>query len=326
MIIILSEPQMNRELLNAIEEASTVGITGHIRPDGDCVGSCMALYRYIRVAYPEKTVRVYLEEPSDNLRVAEGIDEIDSSFTKPATPYELFVILDCSSAERFAPAGEMVSEAAKVFVVDHHMTNTHFTEYGVILPDASSTCEVLYDLLEDEKIDTVAATFLYMGILHDTGVFRFPACSEHTMQIAGHMLTKGVNAQQLIDDSFYRRTYAQNRVIGDAVARSELLLDGKMIFSVVALDDLARFGATTKDTEGLVDQLRLTKGIEVALFARQDDVDTYKISMRAIEKVNVASICASFGGGGHIFAAGCTIVGDIYDAIRKIAEMVKEQL
>ena len=317
---------MNRSLLNVIEAAATIGITGHIRPDGDCVGSCMALYHYVRSVYPEKMVRVYLEEPSDNLCVAEGTDQIDSGFTKPESPYDLFVVLDCSSSERFEPAGEMVGEAAKVFVINHHLTNTHFSDEGVILPDASSTCEVLYDLLEDEKINLTVATFLYLGIIHDTGVFRFPACTEHTMQIAGRMLSKGVNAQQMIDDSFYRKTYAQNRLIGDAVSRSVLLLDGKMICSVVTLEDLARFGAGAKDTEGLVDQLRLTKGIEVALFARQDAEDIYKISMRAINKVNVASICSSFGGGGHIFAAGCTVRGDIDDAITQIAAMVMLQL
>ena len=317
---------MNNILLNEVEKASSIGITGHIHPDGDCVGSCMALYHYIRKVYPEKTVKVFLEAPADNMRVAEGIDDIDSGFTKPENPFDLFVVLDCSSADRFEPAKELVEAASKVFVVDHHMTNTHFADEGVILPDASSTCEVLYDLFEDEKIDRTVATFLYLGIIHDTGVFRFPACTEHTMNIAGRMLTKGVNAQQLIDDSFYRKTYAQNRLIGDAVARSELLLDGKMIYSAVTLDDLARFGAGTKETEGLIDQLRLTKGIEVAMFARQEAEDTYKISLRAISKVNVASICAAFGGGGHKFAAGCTVTGNLSDYVTQISAMVLLQL
>ena len=317
---------MNNILLNEVEKASSIGITGHIHPDGDCVGSCMALYHYIRKVYPEKTVKVFLEAPADNMRVAEGIDDIDSGFTKPENPFDLFVVLDCSSADRFEPAKELVEAASKVFVVDHHMTNTHFADEGVILPDASSTCEVLYDLFEDEKIDRTVATFLYLGIIHDTGVFRFPACTEHTMNIAGRMLTKGVNAQQLIDDSFYRKTYAQNRLIGDAVARSELLLGGKMIYTAVTLDDLARFGAGTKETEGLIDQLRLTKGIEVAMFARQEAEDTYKISLRAISKVNVASICAAFGGGGHKFAAGCTVTGNLSDYVTQISAMVLLQL
>lgn len=317
---------MNRALLNAIEHARTIGITGHIHPDGDCVGSCMALYGYIRSVYPEKEVKVFLEEPADNLDVADGFDMIDSTFQAGETAWDLFVILDCSSADRFAPAADLVAAAGKTFVVDHHMTNTNFADEGVILPDASSTCEVLYDLLDDALIDRTVATYLYLGIIHDTGVFRYPACTEHTMNIAGKLLTKGVNAQRLIDDSFYRKTYAQNRLIGDAVARSVLLLDGRFIYTVVTLEDLARFGASVKETEGLVDQLRLTKGIEVAMFVRQDDEDTYKISLRAIEKVNVASICQSFGGGGHKFAAGCTVKGDISDAITQITAMVLLQL
>ena len=179
---------MNRALLNAIEHARTIGITGHIHPDGDCVGSCMALYSYIRSVYPEKEVKVFLEEPADNLDVADGLDMIDSTFQAGKTAWDLFVILDCSSADRFSPAADLVAAAGKTFVVDHHMTNTNFADEGVILPDASSTCEVLYDLLDDALIDRTVATYLYLGIVHDTGVFRYPACTEHTMNIAGKML------------------------------------------------------------------------------------------------------------------------------------------
>ena len=317
---------MNRALLNAVEAADSIGLTGHIHPDGDCVGSCLALYRYIKRVYPEKTVRVHLELPPENLRVAPSFDEIETEFVKPERPYDLFVVLDCSSAERFEPAKELVEDATNVIVIDHHMTNTHFANDGVILPNASSTCEVLFDLIDEDEIDNEIATWLYLGIIHDTGVFKYPACTEHTMNIAGKLLSKGVVAQRIIDDSFYRKTYEQNRLIGDAVTRSVLMLDGKMIYSVVTLDDLAKFGAQRKDTEGLIDQLRLTKGIEVAVFARQDDVDTYKISMRAIDKVNVAAICSEFGGGGHMFAAGCTVKGDLADAITQIAAMVMLQL
>ena len=317
---------MNRSLLDAVEAARTIGITGHLHPDGDCVGSCMALYRYITVNYPEKSVHLYLETPPANLNVLSGLSLIDSEFTEPDEPFDLFCVCDCSSVDRFPAAVKIAEAAKKVYVVDHHMTNTHFADEGVILPDASSTCEVLYDLLEDEKIDREIAECLYVGIVHDTGVFKYQACREHTMHVAGRMLSKGVNAQRLIDDSFYAKSYVQNRLIGNAVLHSQLLLDGKMIVSTVTLDDLAQFGATRADTEGVVDQLRLTKGISVALFARQETEDSYKISLRSVDTVNVAAICQNFGGGGHYNAAGCTVTGDLADYITQISAMVMLQI
>ncbi len=317
---------MNKAFFEIVEAAETIGITGHLHPDGDCVGSCMALYLYLREQYPEKTIRLYLEQPPENLCVISGCNEIDTTFTKPEEPYDLFVLLDCSSEDRFPAAREMVHEAKKTYVIDHHMTNTHFADDGVILPDSSSTCEVLYDILDEECIDTEIAKALYLGIIHDTGIFRYSACREHTMNVAGKLLTKGVNAQKMIDETFYQKTFLQNRLIGYAVMNSKLLLDGKMIVTKITLKDMEQFGAQIKDTEGIVDQLRLTKGIEVAMFAREDEPDTYKVSLRAISGVNVASICETFGGGGHRLAAGCNVTGDFDDILTQISAMVMLQL
>ncbi|MBR5712517.1 MAG: DHH family phosphoesterase [Lachnospiraceae bacterium] len=313
-------------LLNAVSNAQTIGITGHLHPDGDCVGSCMALYRYLKKEYPEKSVSVFLETPPENLCVLADIPEIDSTFTAPELPFDLFVVLDCSSTDRFPAAREMVEAAGNVYVVDHHMTNTHFAKEGVVEADASSTCEVLFNLLDEEKIDTEIATALYMGIVHDTGVFKYSCCTERTMRVAGRLLTKGVDAQRLIDDTFYRKTFLQNRLIGYALLHSQLMLDGKMIVSSLSAAEMAQFGAAIKDTEGIIDQLRLTEGIEVAVFAREDAENTYKISMRAISAVNVASICENFGGGGHRLAGGCTVTGDLADILTQISAMVFMQL
>ncbi len=317
---------MNNSLRNVLESANSIGITGHVRPDGDCLGSCMTLYLYIKRNYPDKTVTLYLEEPPKSIRIFPEVSDIDSTFTAPSEPFDLFVVLDCSSADRFPAAEAMFRAAKNTFVVDHHMTNSGFSENAVVVPDASSTCEVLYGLLEDEKIDTEMATALYMGIIHDTGIFKYSACKESTMQVAGKMLSKGVNAQKLIDETFYQKSYVQNRLIGYAVLNSELKLDGKMIVSKVSLSDMQRFEATPADTEGTIDQLRLTRGVEVAVFAREDEEQTYKFSLRAVSYVNVAKVCEAFGGGGHRFAAGCTIHGEYEEILEKIISLIQLQL
>ena len=317
---------MKQLFQKAISGAKTIAITGHKHPDGDCVGACMAMYLYLTKKYPKKQVTVYLETPPENLAVLPAWDRIDDTFTPPAKPFDLFLILDCSSEERFPAASEMVAAAKSTFVIDHHMTNTHFANGEVVVPDASSSCEVLYDLFSANAIDEGIATALYLGIVHDTGVFKYGSCKEHTMQVAGKLLSKGVDAQRIIDDTFYRKTFLQNRIIGYATLNAKLFLDGRVIFTQLSLEDMQKFGAKIKDTEGVVDQIRLTEGIEVALFAREDEPDTYKLSMRAISKVNVASICQEFGGGGHRLAAGCNTKGPMEEVLKKILALVEEQL
>ena len=317
---------MNPNLKRAIEKAGSIALTGHKHPDGDCVGSCIAAYRVIRKMFPQKTVKLYLETIPDNLRVFEDEAAIDSTFSAPDEPFDLFLILDCSSEDRFPCAADMVKAAKHTFVIDHHMTNTHFADEEVVVADASSTCEVLFDLLDGEELDAETAKALYLGIVHDTGVFKYTACKEHTMTVAGKLLSAGVDAQKIIDDTLYRKSFLQNRLIGYALLHSQLALDGKMIYTKLSLAEMAEFGATPADTEGIIDQLRLTRGIEVALFAREDEKDTYKLSMRAIADVNVASICSTFGGGGHRLAAGCNATGDFDDILTQVSALVMLQL
>lgn len=317
---------MNNVLLDAVANARTIAISGHIRPDGDCVGSCMAMYLYLRKNCPEKIVQAYLEQVPSNLQVLQGVDTVDSTYTAPEAPYDLFVVMDCSSEDRLGDALPMMQAAKKVFVVDHHVTNTQFGDDRVVSPDASSTCEVLYDLLDPALIDRDIAEALYLGIVHDTGVFKYSATTEHTMQIAGALISKGIDTASIIDDTFYRKTFLQNRVLGFAVYHANLSLDNKLVTTVLRKEDLESFGATAGDTDGIIDQLRITKGVEVAIFAREDAPDTYKLSMRSNGKVDVAVIASAFSGGGHKFAAGCTVTGSFDDILLQISAMIMMQL
>ncbi len=317
---------MNDLLLENIAKAQTIAISGHVKPDGDCVGSCIGMYLYLRKNFPEKTVQVYLEPVSDNLKVLDGMDSIDSTFTAPEAPYDLFLAMDCGSEDRLGNALPMFKAAKSVFCIDHHVTNTNYAKQSVVVPDASSTCEVLYDLLDSETIDLPIAKALYLGIVHDTGVFKYSATSEKTMRIAGALMAKGIDTSFIIDDTFYRKTALQSRLMGYAVWHAQLILDDKVAATVLHMDDMRSFGATSADTEGIIDQLRIIKGVEVAIFAREDAPNTYKFSLRSNGRVNVSAIAAAFDGGGHKLAAGCTIEGSYDDILVQISAMIMMQL
>ncbi len=317
---------MSNLLTEQIAAADRIAIGGHIRPDGDCIGSCMALYLYLRKNFPSKHVHVYAEPIAKNLSVLHSIECIDREFLIEEAPFDLFVVLDCSSPDRLGKAQPIMEKARNVLVIDHHITNTHFGDVEVIHSDASSTCEVLYSLMEPENIDLPIAEALYLGIIHDTGVFKYSSTSEHTMQVAGHLMSLGIDTASMIDNTFYKKTYLQNRVLGHVLFHSELTLDGKLLIGTLSAEEMEQFHACAGDTDGIIDQLRITEGVEVAIFAREDAPNVYKLSLRSNGKVDVASIAIGFDGGGHRFAAGCTVNGPLSDVLLQISALIMLQL
>ena len=174
---------------------------------------------------------------------------------------------------------------------------------------------MLYTLLDEAKISRAAAECLYTGIVHDTGVFKYNSTTRKTMEIAGALMEKGVNAAKIIDDSFYRKTYAQNRILGKALIGSTRILDGRCIY-----------GVDTNDLDGIIDQLRITEGVECAIFIYEKAFNEYKVSLRSNDYVDVSKVAAYFGGGGHIHAAGCTMQGHPRDVINNLTGHIEKQM
>lgn len=316
---------MNHSFINAIEGAARIGISGHRRPDGDCVGACLGLYNYIRDVYPEKAVTVYLEHIKHEFRFLEGADTINHSFTDQKG-HDLFIVLDCGDEERLGDYAIYLKKAKKIFCVDHHISNQGFGDDYIVVPEASSTCEILFEQFDYDKISKACAEALYMGIVHDTGVFKHTNTSRKTMHIAGDLIAKGLNTSHIIDDTFYRKTYAQNQILGRALMESTLLLDGKLIYSIVTREMLKFYGLTGADLDGIIDNLRMTEGVECAILMYEIGIDKYKISMRSNDFVNVSEVAASFGGGGHVRASGCTMTGLSHKVLEQLITPIKEQM
>lgn len=311
-------------ILETLKDSLTVGITGHIRPDGDCVGSCMGLYNYLADNMPELDVAVYLEQPGvefgyiDNLQQVKNEPDVGKHF-------DVFIVLDCSSLDRIEPFVSCYQNADKTICIDHHVSNESFADINLIDGKASSTCEVLYRTFEDDKISKSTAECIYTGIIHDTGVFKYSATSAETMMIAGKMMEKGIDYSDIIDNSFYKKTYIQNQILGRALLESILFYDGKCIFSLVTQNEMDFYGVTGKELGGIIEQLRLTDGVEVAIFLYEIGENEYKVSMRSKKIIDVSRIAVSFGGGGHIRAAGFTAKGTVHNIINSIGALIEEQ-
>lgn len=313
-----------KNIAEVLDGVKTMAIAGHIRPDGDCVGSCMALYAYIRKWFPEIQADIYLETPKPVFGYLAYVEEVKSE-ASGEKEYDLFVTCDVSSRDRLAVAGEYFEKAKKTVCIDHHVSNLGFANINHILPDASSSCEVLYGLLDPEKVDREVAQAVYTGIIHDTGVFQYSCTSPETMRIAGELMKTGFDFTELIEKSFYQKTYIQNQVMGRVLAESILLLDGKCIVGYMKKKDMDFYGVDGADLDGIVSQLRLTEGVEAAIFIYEKNTQEFKVSLRSNGEVDVSKIAVFFGGGGHVKAAGCEMSGSMYDVVNNItAELVKQ--
>lgn len=312
-------------LLELAQEADSIAILGHVRPDGDCVGSCLAVWNYLEEQYPEKTIQVYLEKPPVKFNYLKHFESI-SQDAQTGKCYDLCICLDSGDKSRLGEFAVYLDTAKKSICLDHHITNTGYAQENVVCADASATCEVLYGFLEEDQISRNVAECIYTGIIHDTNVFKNSNTSIHTMEVAGKMMEKGINFGRIIDESFYRKTYLQNQIMGRAVLESVTFLDGRCIFSVVRKKDMDFYGVEGSDLDGIVDQLRVTEGVECAIFLYETENHMYKVSMRSNNFVDVSKVASYFGGGGHIRAAGCTMSGSVHDVINNLSEHIEKQL
>lgn len=215
--------------------------------------------------------------------------------------------------------------AGATFCVDHHVTNTKFAQNNLIVPEASSTSQIVYTQLEDDKISYGTACALYTGIIHDTGVFKHSNTSPETMRIAANLMEKGIPFGKIIDGSFYMKTYKQLQIMGRCLMESVRIMNGRCIFSVLRKNILSLYEAEPSDLDGIIDELRTTEGIEVAILLDEREPGEYKVSMRSNDFVDVSKICTYFGGGGHVKAAGCTIKGAAFDVINNLTLHIEKQ-
>lgn len=311
-------------LNNALNQAKTVAIGGHIRPDGDCFGSCMGLYQYIKTSYPNIDVDVYLEEIPECFHMFGVAKEILHEVKNKV--YDLFVSLDCASVDRLGFSQCLFDSAKNTLCVDHHISNSGFACENYIVPEASSTSELVYNLIDKNAITTDIAECLYLGIVHDTGVFQYSSTSPETMEAAAELMRRNIRASEIIDKTYYEKTYMQNLMLGKALQESRLFVAGKVIASYITRETMDANGIKTTDLEGIVSQLRVTQGVEVAIFMYELAKQEFKVSLRASGNVNVSKVAQHFGGGGHVKAAGLTMKGYAQEIIEKLIEQIQIQL
>ncbi len=313
------------DLLEVCSGAARIGISGHIRPDGDCVGSCMGLYLYLKKALPQTEVCIFLEKPAEIFHCIRDVEQIRSDFG-PQERFDVYFALD-TNAERLGGAQEYYENAGKRINIDHHISNKEGGgDLNYIDPGASSTSELVYRLIGEEGLDQNIAQALYIGIVHDTGVFQYSNTSPETHRAAAVLQSFGFDFSRLIEETFYEKSYLQTQILGRALLESVRFLDGKCVVSVISRKTMDFYGASPHDLEGIVSQLRNIAGVECAIFLYETAQHEYKVSLRSGGLVDVAAVASYFGGGGHVRAAGCTMKGTSHDVINNLSLHIERQL
>lgn len=313
------------DFLKEIERAESIVILGHTRPDGDCVGSCLGIYNYILDNYSEKTVDIYLDEFKQEFMFLRGANQI--LHKKKEEKYDLCISLDSGDLDRHGEFETYFHSARRTVCIDHHVSNQGFGDVCFLKTECSAASEAIFTLLEEDKIGKECAESLYLGIVHDTGVFKFSNTTRQTMEIAGILIEKGARSTYVIDGTFYKKTFKQNKMLAKALDAAFLMFGGKVIVSCLSKDVFDENEATNLDTDGVVDALRITDGVECALWMYEyPKKGTYKCSLRSNEIINVNLIACALGGGGHVRAAGCEVEGDANTIILKVTDMIRAQL
>ena len=314
------------KLNDIIKSSKNILIISHVNPDGDTLGSMCGVYSAILEDYKKKcdmmavskVPEVYSYMP--NLSKVRNIEEFDKS-----REYDLVINVDVAAIDRICDGKTLFDKAKFTVNIDHHKTNIAYGNLNFINPEASSTGEVLFGCFEKMgwKINLDTAVCLYTALLTDTGSFRFDNTKPSTFETAGKLVEIGVNPSDI-----YKKVYesdSKTLVMFQAhcVSKAKFLDDDKIAYTTVYKKDMELFSAGDDCMEGLTEKLRSIVTTRVAFVAKEMKSGGTKISMRS-KFADVAQICEVFNGGGHKYAAGCTIKAPVEEAVKKVLSEIRK--
>ena len=311
----------------ALREHDRFAVLGHVRPDGDALGSQLALGLSLKLL--GKNVRIWNEEGM--LEKYSFLPHADLITKPPAEPedVDVAIALDTAIQNRLGTTLPAI-RSAKIWInIDHHPSNPGYGDIVYIDPKAPATAQILYELMTNQglPIDLTIAENLYVAISTDTGSFQYPNTTARTFEIAAELVRAGVDVGRINQLTY--ENYPQRRIelLRDLLATMRFDADGRIASFSLSLAAAKKLNVLPEHNEGLIDQLRAIRGVVVAIFFEELPDGKVRVSMRSkSEKVNVCAVCEKFGGGGHVLAAGARVKGTLAEVEMKILEEVRDVL
>ncbi len=302
-------------------------VASHMNPDGDTLGSAIAMKVLLRHLGHE-VLHVCPDPVPRSLAFMPGADEVVQTIPENWQRDAGVVTLDAADLGRFGPLSAQLGSIHPLVDVDHHISNPLFGDVNVVLTDAAATGEVVYRLFRHFQvpIDSEAAHGMYVALVTDTGRFAYEATNVACHEMAADLMRAGVQPGYVYRMLYERVELSEVRIRGLAMQRMNLSACGRIAWTTISREMLADVGAREEHTEGLVETLRTIEGVEVAIMVRETARGTLKASLRSKQFVDVAALAARFQGGGHRRAAGCTLTGDLEQAAELLVSAAQEAL
>ena len=311
-----------KKIFNLINSSDKICIAGHKAPDGDCIGSVMALYNFLKPLNKNISVMIDGTIPFNYRAFVDG-NIISENYNNEE--FDLLFVLDSSDRKRLGKFEGLLEHSKKTVVIDHHITNEGFGDINIIEPAMSSTGELLYDVfkLADMEISKETAVLIYIAVLTDTGKFSYQNTTAKTHIKTAELIDLGVNVSE-IDNIVYNSKPANIvKAFMDCVSGLELYYDNKLGITAITKEILNKNNAQMADVDGIVEYIREIKEVEVSCLLKENDIGT-KVSLRSKNKVDVAAVSLKYQGGGHARAAGFDINENLENTKKIILEEFKE--
>jgi phosphoesterase RecJ-like protein len=314
---------MINQIAEIIKNGRSFLVTSHVRLDGDAVGSELALYEALRGL--GKDVVVYNQDRTPQLYAFLPDAGVIVNRLGPLDGYDAVFVLDCSEIERVGDEAPRIAGIRQIVNIDHHISNDRYGHLTLTDPNASSTGEMVFRLLDGMSLEITGdmAVNLYTAILTDTGAFRYSNTGPGTFAAAGRLLEKGADPAWIAQQVYETFPPVKIRLLGRALTTLEFDWQGRIAVLTVSKKMLDEAGAQWEHTEGFVEFPRSIEGVQVAAFLSEIGEGTYKVSLRSKGRFNVEEVARKFGGGGHINAAACRIPGDAETVKKRLFEAIK---
>ncbi len=311
------------QLSSKLKSEKSAALFCHIRPDGDTLGSALALCLCLNNLGIKSEVFCDDSVPPRFLFL-NSASLVKSQFDN--AEYSAFVAIDCADITRLGDFAQLFSEHKNTYSIDHHISNTRYAKYNYVVDNASNSENVLSLIKEmGGAINTEIANLLAMGIMTDTGNFKHQNVTANTLFSAGELIEKGANLNVIHYNMFSKQSKARAKLFGHTMANLRYFLEDKLVIATVMQKDMEQVGAVANETEGFIDFLMGIESVQVGICILEVNKDKFKISFRS-KSTDVNAVANMFGGGGHVLASGCQIAGEYEEVVDKLVFAVSRHI
>lgn len=320
-----------KTLPQRLRKAKRIAVTSHISPEGDALGSALALMMALQ-GLGKRVEVIFHDGVPKRYAFLPNVEKVRRA---PSIKPDLLILVDCADLDRADLPQDLKEAPPSIVVIDHHLPKPETLNRGPetenfkwIEPKAAATGEMIAALLRALGVPMTKeiATCLYAALVADTGVFHFANTTPKVLRLAAQLLRHGVDPQELAYRVMEVRSFAATRLLARMLTKAKFEPEFGLTWSALSLRDFEQTGTTDEDTENFVNFLRAVEGTRVAVLFRQVRPDRVRVSLRAKDNTNVAAIARKFGGGGHPAAAGCRLKKPLKQAVRQVLRVVWEVL